>query len=177
MFDLNEKVIYPGYGVAKINRIVEKKVAGKNTSFFELLFMNKDMTILVPTQNLTSVGIRRLSSCENINSILKKLSEPTNDSLQDLTASNWNKRNKEYQCKLRTGNFQEICKIYRDLRHIAAQKELSFGEKNLLSQTEALLVEEISLVNQMGEEKAIEHLRGYINYHHVPKMPQMAKNI
>ena len=74
MFDLNEKVIYPGYGVAKINRIVEKKVAGKNTSFFELLFMNKDMTILVPTQNLTSVGIRRLSSCENINSILKKFS-------------------------------------------------------------------------------------------------------
>ena len=73
--------------------------------------------------------------------------------------SNWNKRSKDYQCKLRTGDLYEICRIYRDLNHLATRKELSFGEKSLLHQTEALLVEEISLVMEMGEEKAMARLR------------------
>lgn len=162
MFARNEKVVYPGHGVAVINAIIEKKIAGKISQFFELRFLNKDMTILVPTDNAIAVGIRPLSSAERINDIFKKLSQPVVAKNNDMMLSNWNKRNKEYQCKLRTGNLSEICKIYRDLRHIAATKELSFGEKNLLHQTEALLVEEIALVENVGEEKAIERLRAVV---------------
>lgn len=163
MFVLGEKVVYAGHGVAKISRIVEKKVAGSTTSFFELKFINKDMTILVPTNNLGTVGVRRLSSRENIDSIYKILSEPAEPVSTDLFTSNWNKRNKEYQGKLRTGNLAEICKIYRDLKHIAIYKELSFGEKNLLHQTEALLAEEISIVENVAEDKAIEQLRALVS--------------
>jgi|SRR5579872_7051102 len=162
MFTLNEKVVYPGHGVAKISRIVEKNVAGNKTSFFELQFLNKDMTILVPKDNFDSVGIRRLSSNDNINEIFRLLSEPAKKMSYELTASNWNKRNKEYQGKIRTGNIGEICKIYRDLKHIARHKELSFGEKNLLNQTEGLLVEEIALVTQVGHDQAIQHLRALL---------------
>ncbi|HSW73689.1 MAG TPA: CarD family transcriptional regulator [Candidatus Limnocylindria bacterium] len=162
MFTLNEKVVYPGHGVAKINRIVEKKVGDSITRFFELEFLNKDMTILVPMHGLTSVGIRRLSSNDSINEIFRLLSEPANKIPYELTASNWNKRNKEYQGKIRTGNIGEICKIYRDLKNIAIYKELSFGEKNLLNQTEGLLVEEIALVTQVNHDQAVEHLRSLL---------------
>lgn len=157
-FCLNEKVVYPGHGVAQISRIVEKQVAGNNACFFELKFLNKDMTILVPTHNLSSVGIRRLSSTENIIDIFKTLSQPAQKVSYDAV-TNWNKRNKDYQCKLRSGDLQEICKIYRDLKNMSFYKELSFGEKALLQQTENLLAQEISLVQNMEEVKAIEHLR------------------
>lgn len=157
MFSLNEKVVYPGYGVAVIKRIVAKSVGGTIVSFFELKFLNKEMTILVPTENV-SVGIRPLSSLENIDDAFKFLAEPT-DAKQLPATSNWNKRNKEYQGKLRTGNLQEICKIYRDLRYVAAHKELSFGEKNLLTETETLLIEEIALVTNIDEKSAMEHVR------------------
>lgn len=163
MFVLGEKVVYAGHGVAKISRVVEKKVAGATASFFELKFVSKDMTVLVPTNNLVSVGVRRLSSRENINDVFKILSQPAEYVPHELATSNWNKRNKEYQCRLRTGNLSEICKIYRDLKHMSAQKELSFGEKNLLSQTESLLVEEIAIVENIVEEKAIEQLRSLVN--------------
>lgn len=159
MFVLDEKVVYPGHGVAKISRILEKKIAGHCTTFFELKFLNKDMTILVPTDNLAAVGVRRLSSLENINDIFKILSEPVSMIQADSNASNWNKRNKEYQCKLRTGNLRDICKIYRDLTYIATYKELSFGEKNLLQQTELLLAQEIALVKKTAEDTTIEQLR------------------
>lgn len=161
MFSLDEKVVYPGHGVAVINRIVEKKVAGQTIKLYELRFVNADMTVLVPTNNLSAVGIRKLSSSESINTIFKMLSEPAPQVSTDHMASNWNKRNKEYQCKLRTGNLKEICKIYRDLHYIAEHKELSFGEKSLLHQTESLLAEEISIVTKVGPEKAVEHLRSF----------------
>ena len=77
------------------------------------------------------------------------LSEPVNYVHHETVTTNWNKRNKEYQGKIRTGNLREICEIYKDLKHIQCQKELSFGEKNLLHQTEGLLVEEIALVSNI----------------------------
>lgn len=159
MFSVNDKVVYPGHGVAKINRIVLKKMGETDVQFFELRFLNKEMTILVPLGNILSVGIRRLSSYENISSIFKFLSEPIPTVTGEVAVSNWNKRNKEYQGKLRTGNLLEIGRIYRDLAHMAQQKELSFGEKHLLQQTESLLAEEIALVTKMGQEKATEQLR------------------
>lgn len=160
LFSLNEKVVYPGHGVARVNRIIEKMIAGQKATFYELTFLNKDVTVLVPTENSDGVGIRPLSASEHIKEIFKLLAEqPRKISQYEFTASNWNKRNKEYQHKLRTGSLKDLTEIYRDLRHISTQKELSFGEKNLLAQTEALLVEEISLVEQLAQERAIEHLR------------------
>ena len=161
MFSLKEKVVYPGHGVAEISCIVEKKIGGKTTSFFELKFLNKDMTILVPTQNLSAVGIRRLSSPDAVDNIFKMLSEPV-ETGSDAIVSKWNKRNKEYQSKLRTGKLDEICEIYRYLNHVSVQKELSFGEKNLLGQTESLLVEEISLVSEIAKDITVQQLRSLI---------------
>lgn len=160
MYHVSEKVVYPGHGVAIVNRILEKIVGGQVTAFYELKFINKDMTVLVPTNNSSSVGIRSLSSTDKIDDIFKLLAQPDKKiSNYELTASNWNKRNKEYQNKLRTGNLKDISEIYRDLKYIAQQKELSFGEKNLLNQTESLLAEEISIVKKVNEEQALEHLR------------------
>jgi len=157
MFNLNEKVVYPGHGVAKVSCIVEKIVGGVVTKFLELKFFNKDMTILVPMESSVAVGLRRLSSRKNIEGAMKILSEPVGGFENNNV--NWNKRNKEYQCKLRSGDIYEVCKIYRDLKYISSQKELSFGEKDLLSKTESLLAEEISIVNNEGEEKTIQSLR------------------
>src|SRR5579864_9055232 len=96
-FSCHEKVVYPGHGVAVIDRIVEKTIAGRVSRFFELRFISKDMTILVPTENAVDVGVRHLSSAEYINSIFKKLSQPAIIKNNDSAVSNWNERNKEYQ--------------------------------------------------------------------------------
>lgn len=170
MFVRNEMVVYPGHGVAVINCIIEKTVAGRISQFFELRFLNKDMTILVPTDNAVQVGIRALSTSEYINDIFKILSQPCSSKHNDIV-TNWNKRNKEYQGKLRTGDLREISTIYRDLKHIEHQKELSFGEKSLLQQTELLLAEEISIVKNMETTCAAEQLRSLViqqppPYHH-----------
>lgn len=175
MFSLEQKVVYPGHGVAQITRIFERKAGSHVTMFCELKFLSKDMTVMVPMDRADEVGIRPLSSTKHINALLEALtnSDYTVDK-QELTASNWNRRNKEYQNKLRTGSLKDISEIYRDLKYIAKHKELSFGEKNLLNKTESLLVEEISAAEQLEEDKAIERLRSFFVPAMIQQMAQRA---
>jgi CarD family transcriptional regulator len=160
-FELHEKVVYPGHGVAKINRIVEKTISGKVTILYELKFINKEMTILVPINSLDVNGIRALSSHDNIENVFRLLAQPCPKRAQQQVTSNWKHRNKAYQGKLKENNLQATAEIYRDLKSIEKNKELSFCEKNLLVQAEMLLAQEIAHVQKIGEEKAIEHLRSF----------------
>lgn len=163
MFSLHQKVVYPGHGVAYINRILEKDVSGKKMTFFELQFMSNNVTVLVPFDNAAHAGIRLLSTEEHVNDAFLLLTQPARKiSPYEFTASSWNKRNKDYQLKLRNGTLSELIEIYRDLRFIATQKELSFGEKNILSRAESLLVEEIAIVNQIDANTATQKLRALV---------------
>ncbi|MBN1549519.1 hypothetical protein JW872_02560 [Candidatus Babeliales bacterium] len=172
-YSIHDRVVYPGHGVAEITNILEKSIGQCSIKFYELKFLNKDMTVLVPLHNLPSVGIRPLSSSERVHMVFEALARPARKiSPYELTASNWNKRNKEYQTKIRKGDLNDLSEIYRDLKNIAQQKELSFGEKNLLHQTEHLLVEEIALIERVNEERAIELLRSMISQGFANKQAQ-----
>ncbi len=160
MFLLNEKVIYPGYGVATINRLVERLMLGKKTNFFELKFDNKEMTVLIPEDRLESIGIRKLSTLSELTYMFEQLSKfDVHDIITEHNASTWNKRNKEYQCKLRSGQLIQISAIYKELQLIALDKELSFGERNLFNQIEFLLIEEILAVKKSEAEEVRLKLR------------------
>lgn len=166
MFLLGEKVVYPGHGVARVNRIVEKVMAGSIAKFYELIFLNKDMHVLVPINNAENIGIRTLCSTDRINDIFDILSSPSKENKEkQIVSNNWNKRNKEYQNKLRTGDLRDISKIYRDLKHLEQHKELSFGEKTLLQQTEELIAQEVAIVTDIGsEEQAVQRIRSVISH-------------
>jgi len=162
MFRLNDKVIYPGQGVAAIEEIIQKAVAGKKINFFKLNFIFKEMTILIPIDGeCSAAGIRPLCCEEDIKRSLQELHVKPARMLDsfDFTPSSWNRRNKEYQLKIQRGDLFDIASIYRDLMYIAKQKELSFGEKNLLHTIEELMIQEIQVVRNDERESVIKELR------------------
>ena len=160
MFCLKEKVVYPGQGVAQVKNIINKKIADEEATFYELAFLSREITVLVPVKGADDVGLRALSTHECVKDIMTILTKPA-EPLHELDNSThtWNKRNKEYLEKLKNGNLQELSEMYRDLHYIAAQKELSFGERGLLNQIENLLVEEIATVEETGRERMLEQVR------------------
>lgn len=168
MFRLHDKVVYPGHGVAVIEEIIEKFVAGRPLKFFKLRFIYKDMTILIPVEGANNaLTIRPLCS---ENEVLLAMEELTKKPLKNLdgfefTPSSWNKRNKEYQLKIQSGNLFSIASIYRDLMHIAKQKELSFGEKNLLHTIEELISQEVQIIKNEKKETIIQALRKPFQQH------------
>lgn len=159
MFAVHDKVVYPAHGVAVVNQIINRLLGGTTTQLYELKFVHKEMTILVPIDNLQAVGIRSLSSREVIADLWKILADYSPVPHHEIASSTWNKRNKKYQLILRSGNIQDIACIYRELQMIARYKELSFGERTLLGQIELLLAQEISFVENLVAEEAIARLR------------------
>jgi len=133
MFQVNDRVFYPGHGVAIIEEVIEKFVTGKTLKFFKLKFLCKDMTILIPVNgNSDNMGIRLLNSIKGVDDALKVLFSAPKKVLNasDFTPSSWNKRNKDYQLKIQGGDLKDIVCIYKDLMYISKYKELSFGEKS-----------------------------------------------
>lgn len=159
MFLVNEKVVYPGYGVAIISKLVKRQIAGKQTSFYELKFFDKDMSVLIPEDRIEVVGIRRLSTNDELESMFKVLMQPAQYLKQEVGVNNWNRRNKKYQLDLRSGDLFKLSTIYRDLKSIALEKELSFGERNLCSKIESMLIEEIAVIKKICKKEALSCLK------------------
>ncbi len=59
MFKIGEKVVYPAHGVGVIQGIQSKVVSGNEKVFYMLRILDSDMTIMIPTENVASVGLRR----------------------------------------------------------------------------------------------------------------------
>jgi len=161
MFKINEKVVYPGHGVAVVEEVVEKFVAGNNIKFFRLRFLCKEMTVLVPVNNAPHMAIRYLNSKEEVTRILNKLSEAPERQLAnlDFTPSGWNKRNKDYQLKIQGGELVDLARVYRELMFVSKQKELSFGEKSLLQLIEDLIAQEIEVVTISNRDEVLRQIR------------------
>lgn len=162
MFSLNDMVVYPAFGVAKLTREVVKKIEKEEIFFYELNFINKDVKILIPKDNINSVGLRNLNDKEYIEDVLKGFFMAYSDSwLNDISLTSWNRRTKDYQAKIRCGNMKDIAKIYRDLKNIEKNKILSFGEKAILNQVEELLCEEISIVYDKDISEVVMSIRNF----------------
>ncbi len=161
MFKQNDKIVYPGYGVAVVEDIIEKTVGGDSITFFKLSFLYKDMTILVPAYNTKMIGIRYPSNEETINEALQELHKKPERQFEsiDFMPSGWNRRQKNYQIKIQSGLFIEVVKIYRDIMYIAKQKELSFGERSLLQSIEDLIVQELQLIRETPKDDIVQELR------------------
>ena len=165
MFDCGDKVIYPGHGVAIIESIVDKSIAGCVSRFVKLDFVYKDMTILVPTYNVTTLGIRFPSSEREILLAIEIFFQKPKKAFEssDFTPSGWNRRRKDYQAKIQSGLLQEIAKIYRDLMYISQQKDLSFGERKLFDTAQLLLVKELSTARNTDEEDIISEIESFFS--------------
>jgi len=161
MFKISQKVVYPGHGVAEVKEVVEKVVAGNSIRLFKLQFLYKDMTVLVPVNNAPHMDIRALSTSQETKVALDELKKAPERRLEnlDFTPSGWNKRNKDYQLKIQSGALLDLSKIYRDLMFVAQQKELSFGERNLLQLTEDLLAQEIEITMKSSRSAVLREIR------------------
>lgn len=162
MFQLNEKVFYPGYGVAMIENIIERVVLKNKTKFFKLKFIYKDITILVPFNGgAENVGIRHLSAKKVVMVAIDELQKipSKKNNATDLSPNSWNRRNKDYQLKIQKGKLIDMMHVYRDLMYASKEKELSFGEKKLLQTTKELILQEISTVQNEDREVVMQLLQ------------------
>lgn len=155
MFKVGEKVVYPAHGVGVIESMKSQVVSGTEKTFYMLRILDSDMKIMIPTENVDSVGLRRVIGKDMVSKVYKIL----RDKKVEVDQQTWNRRYREYTEKIKTGSVLEIAKVLRDLFVLKGDKELSFGERKMLDTARNLLVKELAIAKSHPEEKIMEELR------------------
>ncbi|MFT5685757.1 MAG: CarD family transcriptional regulator, partial [Myxococcota bacterium] len=147
-FQVSEKAVYPGHGVGVITDIQKFELEGLVSEVYVLRILDNGLTISVPLQNASALGMRRVMSAEQV----KKTFETLKDWDVPPDKQTWNRRFRQYTAQLHTGDPLEVGKVLRDLSLLRKKKPLSFGERKMYDKAHTLLVQELAVTRDIDEE-------------------------
>ena len=151
-FHIGDKVVYPNHGVGIIEQISSRTIGASVEKFYLLKIKASSLKVMVPFNNVNSVGLRRVVRNGEIQKIL--------DFLTDGECSNntdWKYRFKENSERMRTGSLLEVASVLKGLLVLNQAKPLSFREKKMLERARYLLVSELAMAKNC-EERQVEDL-------------------
>jgi CarD family transcriptional regulator, regulator of rRNA transcription len=153
-FKVGDMAVYPAHGVGEVKSIESREILGSRQTFYVLQILDSGMKIMVPTSNVSAVGLREIiarSEVDDVYSILKE---------RDVKIDNqtWNRRYREYMDKIKTGSVYEIAEVVRDLSILRFEKELSFGERKMLDNAKCLLIKELAICEDRDEDEIEEEI-------------------
>ena len=146
-FQIGDKVVYPNQGVGVIEQVSTRNVTGEPEMFYLLKLNSSSLRVMVPTSNVSSVGLRRVVKSREIGSILDYLEKGRCKAPQD-----WKGRFKETCEKMRNGSLQQVAEVLKSLMLLNQAKPLSFREKRMLDRAWQLLVDEIAIARGLAKE-------------------------
>lgn len=148
-FRPNEYVVYPAHGVGQIVSVEEQEIAGITLELFVISFEKDKMTLRVPTNKATEVGMRSLSSPDVIDQAMKTLKGKAK-----VKRAMWSRRAQEYEQKINSGDLISIAEVVRDLHRTDDQREQSYSERQLYEAALERLTREVAAVGSGDEIEA-----------------------
>lgn len=135
----NQYFVYPGHGVAVLERTERREVLGTSHEFYSLKILTSDMRVLVPVKNADRV-LRPLMDRSTAVRCRAQLSTVRPRPSEAL----WSRRYRAYMEVLKCGEPLSIARVVAELR--SRMPELSFGERKLLTAAEDMIEVEVDLV-------------------------------
>lgn len=149
MFSVGDRIVYPMQGAGVIQDIEEKRILGEVKQYYILRLPCSDINIMIPVDSGESIGIREVSTREEMEEVLRFLgdeSTPMNP--------NWNRRYRENMDKLKSGDIKQVAEVVRNLVRNDREKKLSTGERKLLTGARRILVSELILSMDVSQDEA-----------------------
>jgi CarD family transcriptional regulator len=156
-FAPGEFVMYPAHGVGEILAIEVQTIAGACLEFFVIYFVKSKMSLRVPTQKVSRVGMRKLSSFATIERARLVLSETSR-----RARSNWSQLAREFEAKIKSGDIIAVAEATRDLCRRSANSEQSYSERQLYTAALDRLAGEVAMVEGITEDKAAFQLESLL---------------
>lgn len=156
VFSVGEYAVHPSHGVGKVIAIEEKSFGGTKSVVYVMTIVGSELKVMVPMTTASMVGLRPVMSTAESEAIFDVLGTPGTA----VTSQTWNRRLRAYTEMLSSGEPKEIAKVLRDMHRLKFDKELSFGERRLLDQALALLVEEIALAQNSSRDDVTARIEG-----------------
>jgi CarD family transcriptional regulator len=152
-YKVGDRVVYPHHGAAVIEKKEKRKAFGEEKEYLVLRMAHGELTLSVPSDNAESVGMRRPIAREDVQDLYQVLAK------RDVREpSNWSRRFKNHQEKLKSGDVYQVAEVVRNLALREADRGLSAGEKSMLAKARSVLVSELSFALDVSEDEALEQV-------------------
>ena len=148
MFKVGDKIVYPMHGAGTIESIEEREILGEKQKYYIMKMPVGDIKVMVPTKNAELIGVRDVVDGNVAQDVLEVLGKNATD-----MSSNWNKRYRDNQDKMKSGDICELADVVRNLSFRQKEKGLATGEKKMLSNAKQILISELVLAESMTKEE------------------------
>jgi CarD family transcriptional regulator len=145
-YAVGSKVIYPAHGVAEIVGRTTREIDGEKVKYLELLMPERGfgtsggMKVSVPEDRAEELGVRDAISVEEADEVLAVLA------VENVRVpTNWSRRFKNHQEKLKSGDVYECAEVVRNLTRRDQSASLSTAEKSMHARARYILVSELSV--------------------------------
>ncbi len=150
MFNPGDRVVYPHHGAAVVERKETREAFGRKTEYLVLRMAHGEMMLSVPVDKVDDVGMRWPISGDDVDDLFDVLKK------RDVREpSNWSRRFKNHQEKLKSGDVYQVAEVVRNLALRDREKGLSAGEKTLYQKARSVLVSELSFALDVSEDDAM----------------------
>ncbi|MAE73854.1 MAG: CarD family transcriptional regulator [Bdellovibrionaceae bacterium] len=153
-FSVNDHAVYPGHGVGRVTAIEKKEIMGSEHVFYVITILDTEMKLMIPKNKVESLGVRPIIKPDEAEKVISILQEKE----VKIDNQTWNRRYREYMEKIKTGSVFEIAEVLRDLFILKVDKDLSYGETDMLRKTRKLLLRELSLATSKEDLEKQEGL-------------------
>ena len=152
---VGDKAVYPGHGVGQITSIEDKSILGSRLTFYSMKIIESGTKIMIPKSRIKTIGVRPVASKKEALEVMDRICGEKVKKLKKPNGKNWQKRHQSYMDKIKTGSIHEIADVIRDLNYLKEGKELSYGEKKMMTKAKSILYSEFSLTMDKKDLSAL----------------------
>ena len=157
-YSVGDFIVYPSHGVGEITDIQTFEIAEEKLEMYNVIFDKEKMTLKIPTIKAKEIGIRKVSSRNEMKKTLEILK-----SKAKIRRTMWSRRAQEYEAKINSGILTELTEVVRDLFRNSNQPEQSYSERQLYESARDRLAREVAVVEKTDDIKAVEKIEIILN--------------
>ena len=148
-----ETVIYPQHGACVVKGTKKMEAFGEKREYLILETVINEMTLKVPVEKADEVGVRPPVSPDELEDLVSVLAKP-----DPRVPSNWSRRFKNHQEKLKSGDVYQVAEEVRNLAARNRDAALSATERTMYERARVNLSSEIAPALKVSAEAAEEYL-------------------
>jgi len=157
-FKIGETVVYPKHGVGEIVKIESMEISSIKTQFYVVKMEQSKLTIRVPIDKLTDVGLRKISSKKIVDEVFNILKLKPK-----IRRIMWSRRAQEYETKIFSGDPIRIAEVVRDLFRKNTQSEQSYSERQMFQVAIERLAREVAAVEKTDYFQSTEKIESILH--------------
>ena len=152
-FKKGDTVIYPQHGACIVVGTKKMEAFGSVQEYLILKTVINEMMLSVPTLKASEVGVRPPVNPEELEDLVAVLSKP-----DPRVPSNWSRRFKNHQEKLKSGDVYQVAEVVRNLAARNRDASLSAAERTMYDRARINLISEIAPALKVSAEEAERYL-------------------